>query len=364
MKTRSRLSLLLILVLLTASPAQPLRAEPARAYGKYSGMFFGTFDTAISLIGFAESKEIFDREYQRAETMFTELHRQFNQYLPYEGLNNLYFVNRNAAAGPVKVPGELFGLLEYCKRMQPQTRGTVNVALGAVLALWHDARESAEADPAHPVLPDIESLRAAAGHTDMDDVVLDAAGQTVFFRDPLLKLDLGAVAKGYAAEKVAQALLAGQMPHFILNAGGNVRAGLSPMDGREEWSVAIQDPDGENLLSPDTGVIDILYLHDTSVVTSGDYQRFFIAGGRRYHHLISPDTLFPAEHMRSVSIVTRDSAYADLLSTAVFLMPFEQGYDFVRSLEGVEAYWVLNDRSVRMTPGLEGAAHSLGAGPH
>lgn len=364
MKTKRAFCLLLLLALLPLYAGQPLRAEPAPTYGKYSDMFFGTFDTAISLIGFAESKEIFDREYRKAEAMFTQMHRQFNQYLPYEGLNNLYYVNRHAAAGPVKVPDELFSLLQYCKRMQPETRGTVNIALGAVLALWHDARESAEANPDRTVLPEIDALREAARHADMEDVVLDEAEQTVYFRDPALKLDLGAVAKGYAAERVAQALLSGEMPHFILNAGGNVRAGLSPLDGRQEWSIAIQDPDSDSLLSQDAGVIDVLYLHDVSVVTSGDYQRFFMAGGRRYHHLISPDSLFPANFMRSVSIVTRDSAYADLLSTAVFLMPFEEGYDFVRSLEGVEAYWVLNDRSVRMTPGLESAAHSLGAGPH
>lgn len=334
------------------------------AYSKYSYMFFGTFDTAISLIGFSKSAEEFDKMAKLTEDLFNGYHRQFNQYLPYEGLNNLYTLNQSAAEGPVAVPRELFDLLSYCKRMQGMTRGTVNIALGSVLSLWHDEREIAEESPDKAKLPDPEALAAAALHTNIDDVILDEAAQTVYYRDPLLKLDVGAVAKGYAAELVAKALVKAGMESFIINAGGNVRTGGAPKDGRKNWGIAVQDPDAE-IMSPGSGeVMDVFYLSDASVVTSGDYQRYFMVGDKRYHHLISQKTLMPADYMRSVTIITRDSGYADLLSTAVFLMPFEEGLAFVESLKGVDAFWILNDRSIHMTPGAIGASRLMGAAPN
>ncbi len=354
---------ILILFSFFFPPVKNAQADEAGSLNKYSYMFFGTFDTAITLIGFAENQQAFDTAAAMAEELFNDYHRQFNQYYPYEGINNLFYLNRNASVAPVEVPEALFSLISWCKEMQPMTRGRVNVAMGAVLSLWHDERDNAELDPENAELPSMEALQEAAEHTSMDDVILDEAARTVFYRDEKLKLDLGAVAKGYAAELVAQALLGGDMPHFIINAGGNVRAGLPPQDGRQNWGIAVQDPDAEYTLSTDTGVLDVFYLYDRSVVTSGDYQRYYTVDGKRYHHLISPDTLMPAEFMRSVTIFTQDSGFADLLSTAVFLMPFEEGLEFVLLLEGVEAMWVLNDRSIHMTPGAEKAAHSMGAGP-
>ena len=362
-----RLTALLILFTMLAAavvvfvqPNSPSAAEAPRL-NRYSYMFFGTFDTAVTLIGFAENQQTFDRAALRTEELFNSLHRQFNQYYPYEGVSNVYHLNRHAMDGPVTVPGELFDLLVWCRDNQPLTRGRVNVALGAVLSLWHTERENADADPLNAKLPDLQDLQDAALHVNMDDLILDEAEHTVFFRDPRLRLDLGAVAKGYAAELAARALFQEGIPHFILNAGGNVRAGLMPMDGRDRWGVAVQDPDAEYLLDPSAGNIGVFYLTDLSVVTSGDYQRYYTVGGKRYHHLISPDTLYPADFMRSVTIITRDSALADLLSTTVFLLPPEEGYRYVLSMEGVDAMWVLNDRSVVMTPGAQALTHPAGA---
>jgi len=363
---RKRLiSAFLSLFLITPFVYISLNTEKAeeKSLNKYSYMFFGTFDTAITLIGFAENQEAFDEAAELTEELFNEYHRQFNQYYPYEGLNNVYYLNRNAAKSPVTVPRELFSLLLWCKQVQPLTRGRVNIAMGSVLSLWHEERENAETDPDSAKLPDMAALREAVKHANMDDVILDESKQTVFYQDEKLSLDLGAVAKGYAAELVAQVLLKGSMPHFIINAGGNVRAGHPPLDGRSDWGVAVQDPFAEFTLSADTGVLDVFYVHDQSVVTSGDYQRFYTVDGKRYHHLISPDTLMPSENMRSVTIITRDSGFADLLSTVVFLMPFEEGLEYVLSLDGVEAMWVLNDRSVYMTPGAKNVALSSGALP-
>ena len=107
--------------------------------------------------------------------------------------------------------------------------------------------------------------------------------------------------------------------------------------------------------------METLYLTGCSVVTSGDYQRYYVVDGQRYHHLIDPDTLMPDTDFRSVSIITEDSGYADLLSTAAFLMPYEESRAFIDSLDGVEAIWLFPDGSKKMTFGAMNVAKSCGA---
>ncbi len=333
----------------------------AADYEKFSTSFFGTFDTIVFVIGYAREEAVFARVAAEAQAQFERLHQVYDGYTAYDGVKNLYYLNKEGAKGPVEVEPELMELLLYCKEMQTQTLGTVNVALGAVLRLWHDAREAAEIDPAHAALPDMAKLQAAAEHIDFDDVILDEAAGTVFFSDPRLKLDLGSVAKGYTCERVARWMLSSEMPSFILSAGGNVRAGDPPLDGRLRWGVSVQDPDGFALGNASTDTIETLFLTNLSVVTSGDYQRYFVVDGKRYHHIIDPKTLMPGEGLRAVTVVCEDSGWADLLSTTVFLLPYEEGRAFVDGLDGVEALWIMPDRSVIMTDGMAKMAKSQGA---
>ncbi len=347
---------LLAALLLALSPGR----SQAQTYDRYSMSFFGAFDTVITIMGYATSPEVFEREAALAQQRFDELNKLFDKYNDYPGVVNVRTLNREAGKGPVKVEQELFDLIQYAKDMAPATHDTVNIALGTVLVLWHDARELAEANPESAAPPDMERLMEANQHTRLEDVLLDEEALTIVFRDPKLLLDVGAVAKGYAVELVAQQMLQGDMPSFIINAGGNVRAGHPPMDGRKSWGVAIQDPDGFVLSDANSDILETLFVSDMSVVTSGDYQRYFVYEGRRYHHIISPDTLMPPQFFRSVTAVTEDSAWADMLSTALFLMDQPEGQRFVEQLKGVEALWIMNDRSVVMTEGLRPYAYSQG----
>lgn len=328
---------------------------------KFSTYFMDSFDTVTTLIGYCEDEETFNEQAQLAHDLMLYLHKLYDKYNSYEdeGIVNVYSLNQRAAQEPVAVDDLLFSLLTFGKSQYELCQGQTNIAMGSVLSIWHDYREAGLDDPQNAQLPPLDLLHDANAHVSIDDLVLDAENQTVFFADPQLQLDVGAVAKGYAAEIVAKTLLASDMPSFILSAGGNVRVGDAPQDGRKAWGIGIQDPDGALLGTGD--IVETFYLSGMSVVTSGDYQRFYTVDGKNYHHLIDPDTLMPGDYYRAVSIVTEDSGYADMLSTAAYLMPYEQSRAFVESLDGVEALWILPDGTIEMTDGAYVLSRTGGA---
>ena len=332
----------LLLLLLFASAA--LLSACAPRLQRFTLTSFAYFDTVTTVTGYAESREDFEAVCGR---IFAELefwHRLADPYHDYDGLHNLKTINDLAGAAPVSVQEGLLELIGYALAAGEESGGRLNVAMGAVLRLWHDAREAAENGEGVP--PSLESLREASAHCDPADVVLDRAAGTVLLRDPELSLDLGAVAKGWATERTARLLEREGITGYLLDVGGNVRAVGAKPDGAP-WSVAIQAPEGG-------GYSAVALLKDASLVTSGSYQRFFEADGVRYHHIIDPDTLFPEDRMLSVTVLTADAGRADALSTALFNLDPEDGLRMVESLEGVEAYWILPDGGVRMSSGMEG----------
>ena len=345
-------SLLLACLLIAFALPGPAGAE---TYTKYQTMFYDTFDTVVQLIGYSASEQEFTEAAALARKLFTHYHRLYNQYEEYPDVVNVCVLNREAKNGPVQVSQDLFDLLWDCREWESAYGSEyANIAFGSVLSLWHQAREAGLADPEHAALPDMEQLRAAGEHTRMEDLVLDRDNRTVYYADPLLQLDLGAVAKGYAAGKVKQALLGTSLHSFILNAGGNICLGDQPLDGRQNpvWSVGVQDPDNPN------GYVDILRAVRLDIVTSGDYQRYYEVDGVRYAHLISPETLMPANQFRSVTVIADDSGFCDFLSTYLFIAPYETGRALIDSLPGTEAYWIFADGTVRMTEGMKQYARS------
>ena len=152
-----------------------------------------------------------------------------------------------------------------------------------------------------------------------------------------MKLDVGAIAKGYAVEMVAQYMEQKGITGYVINVGGNVRTLGGKPDGNG-WTVGIENPDPES-----DEYLAKVQLSGQSLVTSGSYQRYFLVGDRRYHHIIDPTTLMPSDYFTSVSIICNSSALGDALSTALFCLPYEQGAALIESLEGVEAMWLTVD---------------------
>jgi thiamine biosynthesis lipoprotein len=328
-------------------------------YNRYADTIFHAFDTMIQLVAYTETEEEFERYFAYAGERFLALHRLYDIYHNYDGINNLKTINDNAGKAPVKVDREIIDLLLFAKEWHNTAKQT-NIAMGAVLKIWHDYRIEGIDFPENAKLPPMELLQKAAAHTDINQVIIDEEQNTVYLADPEMSLDVGAIAKGYATELVARELQADGLTSGVISAGGNIRTIGRPLDGkRKRWNIGIQDP-GSSIVS-NQGVLDVVYVENASVVSSGDYQRYYYVDGKKYHHLIDPETLMPGAYYHAVTVVADDSGVADFLSTALFLLPYEEALVLAGSVPGVEAIWVMPDGTIRTTPGMKKILKSAGA---
>ena len=320
-----------------AIPAMEIGAEAGPK--RYEATFLELFDTVTTIKGYAESEEAFSAQAQDIHDRLEEYHQLYDIYSEYEGITNLKTVNDNAGIAPVKVDKRIIDLLLLCRELYDSSGGMVNVAMGSVLELWHEAREDSVADPENAYLPDAAALEEALAHISFDTVVIDEAASTVYLADPDQRLDVGAVAKGYAAGQVA-----GEMPEsMILSVGGNVCATGPKPDG-SPWIVGVDNPDGGAYL-------ETLAITRGAVVTSGDYQRYYTVDGEIYHHIIDPTTGWPARIWRAVTVVCADSGLADALSTALFTMDQAAGTALLERY-GAQALWVSPDGEVTWSEGF------------
>ena len=360
MKKTVATTILIILIASLLSGCHTNQNGEKKEYTKYSDSFFDTFDTIVQVIGYTKTEEEFDSYAEKIEIRFRELHKLYDIYSDYEGINNIKTINDNAGIQPVEVDKQIIDLINFSKDWYNRTGGKTNIAMGSVLRIWHDYREEAERDPENAKIPPMEKLLEASRHTDIDKVIVDDEKGTVYLVDKEMRLDVGAVAKGYAVEVVVKEIMEEGFVSGIVDAGGNARTIGKPLDYvREKWGIGIQNPD-ESIVS-DSGVLEVIFVDDASVVTSGDYQRYYVVDDKRIHHIIDPETLMPGDYFRSVTIVTEDSGVADFLSTTIFLMSYEKGKDLVDNLEGVEAIWIMFDGTVRATDGAKKIMKSQGA---
>ena len=306
---------------------------------KYSAYSFDYFDTASTITGYAESKEEFDQVADEILAMLEEYHQLYSIYHRFDGIENLCTVNElvDGAHRKVKVDQKIIDLLLYAKEMYEKTDGVLNVAMGSVLSIWHDYRSIGMDAPEEASLPSMQILWEAARHTDINNIEIDEKASTVYIIDALTTIDVGAIAKGYATERIARSLEEQGIDGYVLNIGGNVRTIGQKPDG-ELWTIGIENPQGGDHLA-------YMELGGQSLVTSGSYQRYYTVDGKRYHHIIHPDTLMPAEGFLSVSVISGDSGLADALSTALFCMPLKEGRKMVAELPDAEVMWVLEDGS-------------------
>lgn len=328
----------------------------------------GPFDTITTYMSYVSSEEEFNEQCDYIEEQLNYYDQLFDKYNTYNGMNNLKTINDNAGKKAIEVDQPLIDLLNLSIERNQKISSKVNIAFGSVINIWHDYREEAESHDGVGTVPSDEELEKANQHTSIDSIEIDEKKKTVYINDALASIDVGATAKGYAIELIKDGLIEMGVDNFLLSGGGNVashgqrkiqKEGEFYLDDcADKFCVGIESPQDGNYAAsaddPDSENEAVLVVQGESIVTSGDYQRFYQdVNGVRYHHLIDPETLYPAVHFRSVSIITEDSGLADFLSSAVFLMEYEEGLKLVNSLDGVEAIWLLEDGKIRMSDGLK-----------
>ena len=226
----------------------------------------------------------------------------------------------------VEIDADFFELLKLAAIFYEETKGSYDVTIGTLSELWDTERN-------YP--PPADSIRSALAHTDFSEVLVR---QNYIIRPVGMKINLGSIAKGYIIDKAVEYAQSEGIQSGYINAGGDIR--LFGYQGKEQ-RIGIQHPRDIN------DVIAVLSLSDTAIVTSGDYERYFDYDGRRYHHIINALTGYPVEGVYSVTILAPNATLADILSTAVFLLPPEEGINLLKAYPGTEGIiYFLDDEEI------------------
>ncbi|MCW3491357.1 FAD:protein FMN transferase [Dethiobacter alkaliphilus] len=247
----------------------------------------------------------------------------------------------NAAAGqnPVAVSEETFEVIRQGVEFGQMTGGAFDITVAPVMDLWGFGSGENR-------VPDEEELERALELVDYRKIHLDEERLEVFLEKEGMELDLGGIAKGYIVDQALLTMQEMGIESASFDAGGDIRVlGIKP-DGTP-WRIGIRDPrDRTNLAA-------IVELDDQSVVTSGDYERFFMEDGQRYHHILDPDTGFPTRGLTSVTVLGKDAITTDTLSTGLFVMGLESGMELIESLADTEAIFITDDGQVHTSSGLD-----------
>ncbi|MCD7822701.1 MAG: FAD:protein FMN transferase [Oscillospiraceae bacterium] len=288
---------------------------------RYESVYTDLFDTDCSFAAYCSSDEEFE---EVSAAVYNELARLDALFDIYEGgEGSLKDLNDNGILE--NADNDILELLDIGILFYDLSGGKLNIAMGSVLTLWHDARGTG-------ILPDETKLTEASSHCDISNLIID--GSTITLSDSEMSIDVGSIAKGYAADCAAEIASSYGLTSFALDLGGNVKTVGEKPTGK--WKIGIQDPDG--------GILKTVEVSDESVVTSGDYERYTVIDGVTYSHIIDPDTLYPANLYRSVTVICESSSLGDALSTSLFCMDVESGKELAEEL-GVQVVWVYEDGS-------------------
>lgn len=249
-------------------------------------------------------------------------------------------VNKEAGKTPVRVSPDTFFVIEQALRFSEITGGEFDITVGPLVELWGIGTEEA-------AIPEEEAVEKLLPLIDYTKVVLDEKQRTVYLEKEGMKIDLGGIAKGYAADEAVFVLREADVMRGIIDFGGNIFA-LGRKNKEVLWRIGVQHPRGRR-----GSFLGILEVTEKAVVSSGDYERFFLQDEVRYHHILDPDTGYPVRNsLVSVTTVADDSLTADALSTAVFSMGLDRGLAFLASRPEAEGIFVTEENKIYLTEGL------------
>lgn len=331
--TKLRLPLLALLTaLLLSGCRKPFSDAAAKPFSK-TNFLLGTI-VEISIFD-KHDEAIMDKAFDRI--------REIEKKMTVNNAESSEIINLNKASGKneVKLSPDTYFVLKKGKEYSEMSDGAFDITIGPVVKLWNIGTDYA-------AVPEKRKLAEAIKLVDYRKLRLNEDNRTAILEKPGMQVDLGAIAKGYAADEVARILKENGVKHAIINLGGNVITVGSNPNGKP-WKIGIQNP-----FNPRGDFMGVVQIQDQTVVTSGTYERYFRENGKIYHHILNPFTGYPVENnLRSVSIITGKSIDGDGLSTTALLYGLEEGMKLVDSLENVEAVFITNDKKVYASSGLK-----------
>lgn len=292
------------------------------------------FDTFCSLNAYVSDETTFNEYYNQMVEEFLMYHKYFDIYHEYEGINNLKTINENAGIKPIEVDQIIIDLLKEAQAIGTLSLNRFDITSGQLLKVWHNYRDQgqiANQNGEDGEIPSEQELLDASIHHGYEHIIINEEKQTVYIDDPNIQIDVGGIGKGYATELVANKLQSEGLQNAAINAGGNQKI-IGPKANGDGWNVGIQNPAIK--LNQDESVIAVIDdVKENSVVTSGDYQNYYLGPNEEtLGHIIDFKTLKPANHYHSVTIITKDSGLADCLSTTLFALNYEDGKLLIEKL--------------------------------
>jgi FAD:protein FMN transferase len=273
---------------------------------------------------------------QRAiDTVMLEMTRIDNAMSVYKADSELSRVNTHAAKAPLTISQELFDLIEVSLNVSAMTHGAFDITFASV-GRYYDYRKHQ-----HPTAKQITQALPAINYRH---IRLNKAKRSIQFTHPGVYIDLGGIAKGHAVDRCLALLKQQNITHAIVTAGGD--SGILGDKNGQPWMVGIQAPRDKS------GVAAVIPLEDSAISTSGDYERYFEADGKRYHHILNPRTGTSASGVQSVTIIGPNATLTDGLSTGIFVLGLEKGLALVNQLKDIDAVIVDAQGKLHYSQGL------------
>lgn len=238
-------------------------------------------------------------------------------------------INKNAGIAPVKVDVELINLIERCLKISKISNGYFDISFASMDKVWEFKNQELLQ------LPSKENIEKSVSKIDFTKIKIDKELQTVFLMDKGMKIGFGAIGKGYAADRAKMQMKNSATTSGVVNAGGDLVAWGEQETGKP-WSIAIADPEDKN------SVLAWMDISEMAVVTSGNYEKYFLFENKKYCHIVDPKTGWPISGIKSVTIISRTAEFSDAIATTTFILGPKDGMDLINHLEGVEAI-IVND---------------------
>lgn len=264
----------------------------------------------------------------------------------YSNDSELSRINRLAINKPIKCDSELLHIIEDSIHYYNITNGAFDITISPLINLWGlFANNNGDIVGNIPNEKELDNIMPAISCKNIvisEANITSGSGRTIFFKNPLTQIDLGAIGKGYAVDKVVKILQKEGLDSALVNFAGNIFAYGSP-DKRHKWTIGLRDPkDTSNILGA-------FKIKDRAVSTSGNYERFFVKDGKQYTHIIDPRTGKPVSEILSVTILAETATKADALSTGIFVLGSKKGFELIEQLENVEGVIMSEDNDYQVS---------------